>query len=417
MVYRFLRGDTERSPRIGDYIPTCYLYDDQNCVLVLEFLRGAETMTEYHRRVKRFPKGLATKLGSALGKLHRYGESRKTELSHAPWVLSALQLPHIDLLRDISGANMQLIRIVQRYPEYCQMLDALLDRWTATTLIHGDLKWENCIVFPNPEGKGNRLNIVDWELASAGDPCWDAGSVFADYLSYWIFSMPVSGDSMPSDFIPLARWPITMMQPAIVAFWASYVTEMGLDRKIEGRMLEKEHSVRWWQNDANSFRTSAEFELFDWVGSLSVAAQSKSDETADRSGYPAVGVYGWKCVDYYSEQLKTAIDATTIISSWEFAWMGRTEHQFPVNARKDLRTDKAERYLAFALQSRLYDSFYCRGIAAAVDETVSLRSQSGQVDFLENLSRANQGSGSWEPGWTCQPFRDSEFIAVRNGLI
>src|ERR1700735_2437452 len=236
-LYKALHANASAASHVGSFVPACHFYDHHNCVLVLEFLRGAETLTEYHSRVKRFPKRAATQLGAALGTLHRYGGEWETGATHVPWALSVLQLPHIDFLRDISGANLEMIKIIQKYPEYCQLLDSLRDCWSASTLIHYDIKWENCIVFPDEKRKGNKLNIIDWELASAGDPCWDVGSIFANYLSYWVLSMPVSAESAPNEFVQLARWPIKMMQPAITAFWGSYKSEMRLDPEVSRSWL------------------------------------------------------------------------------------------------------------------------------------------------------------------------------------
>jgi len=74
-----------------------------------------------------------------------------------------------------------------------------------------------------------RLKIVDWELARLGDPCWDVGSVFANYLSFWLFSIPITGEDPPDRFMDLARYPLERMQPAIRSFWQSYVRTMELD--------------------------------------------------------------------------------------------------------------------------------------------------------------------------------------------
>ena len=77
--------------------------------------------------------------------------------------------------------------------------------------------------------RGAGLKLVDWELASVGDPCWDIGSVFNDYLSFWLLSVPVTGQELSEESLALARYPLDKMQPAIGAFWAAYIRRMGLD--------------------------------------------------------------------------------------------------------------------------------------------------------------------------------------------
>ncbi|MFL5735105.1 MAG: phosphotransferase family protein [Chloroflexia bacterium] len=232
-VYRLL-GAAEGGGRLQTYLPRLHLYNPDDSVLVLELLDEAETLDEYHARLGRFPTGLAALLGDALGTLHAITEGR-TEgeeyegISRRPaWMLS-IHRPNVLFMRTVSNANLKLIKIVQQFPEFRGHLDALRGEWRADTLIHGDLKWANCLVYRPGEGRSKKLKLVDWEHASVGDPCYDAGSVFNDYLSFWLLSIPITGDSPPDRFMQLARYPLDKMQPAIGAFWRAYVRVMGLD--------------------------------------------------------------------------------------------------------------------------------------------------------------------------------------------
>jgi hypothetical protein len=56
-----------------------------------------------------------------------------------------------------------------------------------------------------------------------------AGAVFSNYLSFWLFSIPVAGEEPPDRFLELAKYPLEKMQPAIRAYWRAYVQGMGLD--------------------------------------------------------------------------------------------------------------------------------------------------------------------------------------------
>lgn len=62
-----------------------------------------------------------------------------------------------------------------------------------------------------------------------GDPCWDAGSVFSEYLNFWLNSIPITGEDPPDRFVELARYPLGKMQPALRSFWWSYASAMELD--------------------------------------------------------------------------------------------------------------------------------------------------------------------------------------------
>jgi thiamine kinase-like enzyme len=100
------------------------------------------------------------------------------------------------------------------------------------------MRWDNCVVFGRlGSRRKTRLKIVDWELASVGDPCWDVGSVFNDYLSCWLLSIPITGEAPPDRFFELARYPLERMQPAIHAFWQAYIRQMKLDSATPAQWL------------------------------------------------------------------------------------------------------------------------------------------------------------------------------------
>jgi aminoglycoside phosphotransferase (APT) family kinase protein len=259
-VYRLLRpesGDTgvEAGPKTRDagqvgkpaprpglsgsplcvYLPRCYGYDADEHLLILELLPGAENLREYHARRGRFSTRLAAQIGRALGILHGLPAAVMTRVATSPrfapqppWVLSVHHPDH-RILRDASRAMIAFIEIIQQFPELCERLDTLRGEWRGEALIHADFKWDNCLAFaPRPSRRKTRLGLVDWELACLGDPCWDAGSVFHDYLSFWLLSIPVTGEAPPDRSLALARYPLTAMQPAMHAFWRTYAQQMGL---------------------------------------------------------------------------------------------------------------------------------------------------------------------------------------------
>jgi hypothetical protein len=236
-IYRLLQPNAN-SNGFGRYLPRCYGYDSEQRILILELLRDAQNQREYYLQRGHFSTTLARALGNALGTLHRLtkveGKSEEDDpkygFSDRPhWVLS-VHRPDLDFLRKHSQASIEIIKIIQRFPEFCALLDEIRQGWRTETLIHQDLRWDNCIAFARPGSRRKtRLAIVDWEAADLGDPCWDAGSVFSDYLSFWLFSIPITGEAPPERFIELARYPLEKMRPAIRSFWRSYAQSMELD--------------------------------------------------------------------------------------------------------------------------------------------------------------------------------------------
>jgi aminoglycoside phosphotransferase (APT) family kinase protein len=197
------RGD-QLLPRLPDFVS----YDGEEGVLVLELVRDAEDLRTRHLQVEAFPEGYGRSLGAALGTLHR--EMRATyPAANPPWVLS-LHRPDTGLFRDVSAANLELIRILQGTEGLGENLDELRSGWRVETLIQQDVKWDNCLLTPD-----DRMFLVDWEVAVAGDPHWDLGSALSQYLGFWLFSIPVTGSEPPARFPALARFPLDSMKSAM----------------------------------------------------------------------------------------------------------------------------------------------------------------------------------------------------------
>jgi|SRR5215217_5938183 len=221
---------------LNDYLPRCYAYDTEEHVLVLELLRDAQDLVEYHTRRGRFSVRVAAAMGEALAWLHDPKRLSGNGLGYTspfsaapPWPL-AIHRPDLGIFRDASNANIDLVRIIQSSTELCRLLDDLRAGWKNQALIHRDVKWDNFIVPARPSSRRKAgLKLVDWELADVGDPWWDVGSVFGSYLSFWLLSIPITGEAPPERFMELARYPLEKMHPAIRAFWQSYTRHRNLD--------------------------------------------------------------------------------------------------------------------------------------------------------------------------------------------
>lgn len=211
---------------LAPLIPAFKYYDAGSYVLVTELLSGRENLKDYHRRLGAFPQAVAHSLGTAIGAYHR--DITLSAVEHAnvtifpravPWILSAHR-QHQAPAQSEGGANQQIMGIIHQYAEFHKHLDALHEAWQFDTFVHGDMKWENCIVCPPDEEP--QIKIVDWETADFGDACWDVGAIFQAYLTYWIMSMPIQGKAPPFEYVSKAPFPLEVMQPAIRAFWLAY---------------------------------------------------------------------------------------------------------------------------------------------------------------------------------------------------
>jgi aminoglycoside phosphotransferase (APT) family kinase protein len=143
-----------------------------------------------------------------------------------------------EALQDISGGNRQLLDLLKRYPDFGIALDRLASDWKFDCLIHGDIKWDNCVLTPSMNDTV-KLKLVDWELADWGDASWDVAAIFSSFIVFWIQSLPMRPEGSIAQAISETRFPIERMQPAIRSFWNAYVAEMQLDRVAAREVLRR----------------------------------------------------------------------------------------------------------------------------------------------------------------------------------
>lgn len=226
-VYRYLSGLDRDFTR---HLPRFYGYDDQARVLVLELVSDSEDLRTHQTRLGQFPADLAESLGRALGKLHRLTRRPQAASApdRAPWIFF-LPRPDLGVFRELSGANLELIKILQTAAGFMERLDSLRQTWREEALLHFDTKWDNYLVLGQDGADAEPLKVIDWELASPGDPAWDIGSALGHYLSAWLFSIPITGSDPPRRFAEMATHPLDSIKPAIAACWNGYLEGAQLD--------------------------------------------------------------------------------------------------------------------------------------------------------------------------------------------
>ena len=222
---------------IAKIVPRFCFYDQRRAVLATELVDGAETITEHHFRNDAFPIEVADQLGQAFGNYHRKAAANPPRildglfLRRPAWALSMHEMP-FQAAPNLSGGIHQMLGMVRQFPQFGAALEALRSGWRSDAVIHGDIKWDNCILCPGSNGHLS-LKIVDWEMADWGDSCWDVAGILSAYLSFWVQSLPGQGMGDPASMVAQARYPVERMQPAIQSFWRTYAR----CREISGQQV------------------------------------------------------------------------------------------------------------------------------------------------------------------------------------
>lgn len=236
-VYRFLR--CLPSPAVRSLVPGYRGFDPDESVLALELIEETESLLDRHTRTGRLPLPVARRLGRSLATLHRDTASAEVrERFHrelTPRVPDALVLHAPSLTfygAYASYGNIRLLSAVRRSDDLFCGLDLLREEWREECLVHADLRWDNCLV-----GRKRQFKIVDWELATLGDPSWDVGCVFAEHLNFWLSSAPMTSRTSPEAVLATTRAPLPRIQTALAAFWGSYVAARALSANEAEVML------------------------------------------------------------------------------------------------------------------------------------------------------------------------------------
>jgi hypothetical protein len=200
----------------------------------LELVERGESLDSYHFRHRHFSVAQGRRLAEALVAVHRATSTPPAQASAAtqfeadlPWVLCGLHRPDVSLFGELSNGGMLAIQMIQTVEGFTELLDAAAEEWAPSCLVHGDLRFDNCVVAPGWRPAAEpAIKLVDWELASFGDPCWDLGAVLASYLCSWLLSCPISGETAPEAVIHLGRYRLADMRRAAGAFWTTYSSGM-----------------------------------------------------------------------------------------------------------------------------------------------------------------------------------------------
>lgn len=228
----FYKAASGKENGFSRYLPKFYLYDQERNILIIESLESVETLREQQLRTGRSSIGVTEELAGALAALHQFGTDFAPEFGTSePFKARLPYRPDLETFCSLSGGGIEVIRVIQAVKDVADVLDQLTDQSKGSAVIHGDVRGDNFLL---PAGAGPRrersLKIIDFELATLGDPAIDVGWMLADYLSQWIFSLPLIAGYSPDRFDAIARWPLWKVQPLMRSFWRRYVLSMGLNR-------------------------------------------------------------------------------------------------------------------------------------------------------------------------------------------
>ncbi|MCP3672550.1 MAG: aminoglycoside phosphotransferase family protein [Gammaproteobacteria bacterium] len=168
-AYRIICNNTE----LDSIVPALIAEDSKHGIMVMKLLANAAPLISHLSQ-----ENAADRLGVEIGRLHANTQQSINEIGSldTPWIFSCLS-------RYPKWRPPELDTILEHTNHTDILADGLMQgfhAWHPSALIHGDLKWEHCLLSSNQNY--SQLNLIDWELASFGDPAWDVASIISDIM-------------------------------------------------------------------------------------------------------------------------------------------------------------------------------------------------------------------------------------------
>ena len=230
----------KRSARLDKYMVPLRRFDSARAIEVFDLVPSASSWRDHFVRTRRLPLMFARRAGRALAGLHSLSVPPvlPVELRRGPAEILSIHRPPAAILDSTSRAGLRVAAMVQAAQGLGDALEAAASNWRFEAVIHGDIRWDNCLVFPGSTAhRATRLKLIDWELARVGDPAWDVGCVFAEYLGSWLTSIPSSPDLPPDKALDQATVPLERVQPSLHLFWDFYVKSLDSPRDMTELLL------------------------------------------------------------------------------------------------------------------------------------------------------------------------------------
>jgi len=211
-------------------------YDEDNSILVRDYLGEYQGLESYYRNNLYFPPELASCMGNTLAALHRATFKRQKYRDHMATAPSGqIRYQYFNPAQGIDSlepsifgkVNSTGLSFYSHYQSHDFLESAIADlaaSFDPCCLTHNDLKLENVLIhsrnfnLDNPEVK-----MINWEACAWGDPAYDLGTLLASYLNIWLESLVVDSTLDLEESLELAAIPLEIIQPSMLALTEAYL--------------------------------------------------------------------------------------------------------------------------------------------------------------------------------------------------
>lgn len=243
--YQLLKRSPELSSlRKGILYPLHF--DADNAIFVFPYLQNACDLDAFYnsfydedlavRREQLFPSAIASAVGKVFARLHsstfqtdstkfpeRFIQTNRVSIAN---LLGKLSPVTPEMLCTISSDALKFFRLYQRCPDIESSIEQLSATLSPQCIVHNDPRFANFLLieanrFEESQQSVN-VQLIDWEKWCWGDPADDLGKILANYLEWWISSLPVSANMSLPAALDRATIPLSSVQPSTAALITTY---------------------------------------------------------------------------------------------------------------------------------------------------------------------------------------------------
>ena len=223
--------------RVGACLPELMYFDPDNSILVVRYLTDYEDLYQYYTTKHKFPVEVARSIGQLLATIHSqtFHQLAYQQFLDRDRPNLAIAHPAIDLIDRLTRITPQIFqvmppecwqfyRLYQKFPRLSAAVVELGNSIAPSCLVHHDLKLNNMLIDLNwQQPDSTIIRIIDWELATWGDPAFDLGGILGNYLELWLDGLPISNSLSINESLQLATTPLELLQPSLFEIVQAYL--------------------------------------------------------------------------------------------------------------------------------------------------------------------------------------------------
>jgi hypothetical protein len=240
---RFLRSCPDSDHTVS-FVPEILHFDESNSIIIYKYPKDYIDLESYYKKHKHFPIPVAELVGTTLATLHRetfYSQNYYDFTNKAvegkcchrfPYPSHLLDRVNPETLSKFPSNCFSFFTFYQRDEHLRSAVTELVAHHKHCCLTHNNPRLNN-IFIPSQwdslfskikQSDESIIKIINWENCSWDDPIFDLGIAISGYLLLWLNSLIVHPDIELNKSLQIARIPLEVVQPSIVALTKAYIS-------------------------------------------------------------------------------------------------------------------------------------------------------------------------------------------------